>query len=140
MRRMLGIIVVGAALSAFVFIALGAGGHEKGSPRYWVELDNAFGLVNGADVKVAGVRAGKITDEKVDMRSHKALVGIQVNGSMGDFNSLRSDVFCESKPQSLIGEYFIDCQPGTSRTKLKPGSTIAVDHTASTIPPDLVQD
>jgi virulence factor Mce-like protein len=137
---MLSIVVVGGALSAFVFLALGAGGHEKGSPSYWVELDNAFGLVNGADLKVAGVRAGKISDMKVDMKTHKALIGIRVDGSRGDFNSLRTDAFCESKPQSLIGEYFMDCQPGTAPTKLKPGSRIAVSHTASTIPADLVQN
>ena len=71
MRRMLAIVVVGAALSAFVFLALGAGGHEKGSPSYWVELDNAFGLVKGADLKIAGVRAGKITGMKVDMHTHR---------------------------------------------------------------------
>jgi phospholipid/cholesterol/gamma-HCH transport system substrate-binding protein len=140
MRRVLSIVVVGAALSAFVFIALGAGGHEKGSPSYWVELDNAFGLVNGADLKIAGVRAGKISDMKVDMHTHRALIGIQVDGSKGDFNSLRADAFCESKPQSLIGEYFMDCQPGKSPTKLKSGSTISVTHTASTIPADLVQN
>jgi virulence factor Mce-like protein len=138
---MLAIVVVGAALSAFVFLALGAGGHEKGSPSYWVELDNAFGLVKGADLKIAGVRAGKISDMKVDMHApHRALIGITVDGGRGDFNSLRTDAFCESKPQSLIGEYFMDCQPGTSRTKLKPGSRIAVTHTASTIPADLVQN
>jgi virulence factor Mce-like protein len=138
---MLSIVVVGAALSAFVFLALGAGGHEKGAPSYWVELDNAFGLVNGADLKIAGVRAGKITEMKVDMHNaHHALIGIRVDGGKGDFNSLRADAFCESKPQSLIGEYFMDCQPGTSRTKLKPGSRISVAHTASTIPTDLVQN
>jgi virulence factor Mce-like protein len=140
MRRVLSIIVAGAALSAFVFLALGAGGHEKGSPSYWVELDNAFGLVNGADLKIAGLRAGAITDMKVDMKTHRALIGIRVDGSKGDFNSLRSDAFCESKPQSLIGEYFVDCQPGRAATKLKPGSTISVGHTASTIPADLVQN
>jgi virulence factor Mce-like protein len=140
MRRVLSIIVAGAALSAFVFLALGAGGHEKGSPSYWVELDNAFGLVNGADLKIAGLRAGAITDMKVDMKTHRALIGIRVDGSKGDFNSLRSDAFCESKPQSLIGEYFVDCQPGRAATKLKSGSTISVGHTASTIPADLVQN
>jgi virulence factor Mce-like protein len=140
MRRVLTILVVGAALTAFVFVALGAGGRETGSPSYWVELDNAFGLVNGADLKIAGVRAGKITGMKVDMKTHKARVGIQVDGSKGNFNSLRTDAFCESKPQSLIGEYFIDCQPGRAPAKLKPGSTLDVTHTASTIPADLVQN
>jgi virulence factor Mce-like protein len=137
---MLSIVVVAAALSAFVFLALGAGGHEKGSPSYWVELDNAFGLVKGADLKIAGVRAGKISGMKVDKRTHRALIGISVDGGQGDFNSLRADAFCESKPQSLIGEYFMDCQPGTSRIKLKSGGRIPVTHTASTIPTDLVQN
>jgi virulence factor Mce-like protein len=140
MRRLLGIVVLGAAVTALVVLGVGAGGHETGSPSYQVELDNAFGLVTGADVKIAGVRAGKITDEKVDQKTHRALVGIKLDGGTGDFNSLRSDVFCESKPQSLIGEYFLDCQPGTSRRRLKPGSKIPVGHTASTIPPDLVQN
>ncbi len=140
MKRLLGILVATAATAGFVALTVGAGGHEAGSPNYWVELDNAFGLVNGADVKVAGVRAGKITGMKVDMHSHRALVGIQIDGGRGDFNSLRSDVSCESRPQSLIGEYFIDCQPGTAGAKLKPGTTIGVAQTTSTIPPDLVQN
>ena len=68
-------LVVGAALSAFVFLALGAGGRDSGSASYWVELDNAFGLVNGADLKIAGARAGKISEMKVDTRTHKARIG-----------------------------------------------------------------
>src|SRR5436305_3069494 len=133
-------LVVGAALSAFVFLALGAGGRQSGNASDWVELDNAFGLVNGADLKVAGTRAGKISDMKVDMRTHKARIGIKVDGSQGAFTSFRTDAFCESKPQSLIGEYFLDCQPGHAQTKLKSGGTIPVNHTASTIPADLVQN
>jgi ABC-type transporter Mla subunit MlaD len=140
MRRLAVMIVVGAAISAFVVLALGAGGQKQGQATYWVELDNAFGLVNGADLKVAGTRAGKITDMKVDMRTHKARIGISVDGSQGNFGAFRTDAFCESKPQSLIGEYFLDCRPGHAATKLKSGGTIPVNHTASTIPADLVQD
>ena len=140
MKRLATIVFVAAALTAFVFLALGAGGSNKGTANYWVELDNAFGLVNGADLKVAGVRAGKISDMKVDMHSHKALIGIRVDGSQGNFSPLRTDAYCESKPQSLIGEYFLDCQPGHAATKLKSGATLPVSHTASTIPADLVQN
>src|SRR5581483_5686656 len=48
--------------------------------------------------------------------------------------------FCESRPQSLIGEYFLDCSPGHSGHVLKSGSTIPVTHTFSTIPADLLND
>ena len=74
---------------------------------------NAFGLIEGADMKIAGVRAGKITDMKVDRRAKKALVEFEVKQTSG-FRTLRTDVQCETRPQSLIGEYFIDCQPGSN--------------------------
>jgi ABC-type transporter Mla subunit MlaD len=58
----------------------------------------------------------------------------------GGFGSFHADAFCQSRPESLIGEYFIDCNPGTSGNVLAPGSTIPVSHTQTTIPADLLQD
>jgi virulence factor Mce-like protein len=101
-------------------------------------LDNAFGLEKGADMKVAGVRAGKIKGLEVDEKSHKAVVAFEI--TQDGFGSLRKDVTCESRPQSLIGEYYIDCTPGTSPQKLPSGSTIPVEQTTSTIPIDLVNN
>jgi phospholipid/cholesterol/gamma-HCH transport system substrate-binding protein len=133
------------ALSVFLLLAGGAfflfaGGASEGpkKPRYWVELDNAFGLIKGGDLKVAGVRAGKVVDLKLDKKTNHALVQVQVNDT--GFGSLRSDVFCESRPQSLIGEYFVDCLPGTANQSLKEGTTIPISHTGSTVAPDLVND
>ena len=87
---------------------------------------------------MAGVRAGKITDIKLDKRTKHALIGFKIDKN--GFGSLRSDAFCESRPQSLIGEYFVDCQPGTAKQELKPGAVIPVSRTASTVAPDLVND
>ena len=56
------------------------------------------------------------------------------------FGSFHKDAFCQSRPQSLIGEYFVDCQPGSSGPVLKSGSMIPVTHTQSTIPMDLLND
>ena len=42
--------------------------------------------------------------------------------------------------QSLIGEYYVDCQPGSSGQALPDGGTIPVKQTASTVPPDLMQN
>jgi ABC-type transporter Mla subunit MlaD len=134
MRRLAGIGVV-LAVVVFAALTLGAGGGKSSGGDFKIELDNAFGLVQGADLKVAGVRAGKIKDMKVDLKTKKAIISFQL--IPGEFNTLREDVFCESRPQSLIGEYFIDCNPGVGKA-LKKGSTIPVTKSASTIPPDLV--
>jgi virulence factor Mce-like protein len=145
-KRILISTAVLLAAGAFVFVALGSSsGSAAGT--YKIELDNAFGLVSGADFKVAGVAAGTI--KSIDLCSsdagagcqHKldALVTVQVTQS--GFGQFHKDTTCESRPQSLIGEYFVDCNPGTRGSPvLKAGSTITVSHTQSTIPADLLQD
>ena len=73
MKRAIATALVLVAAGAFALLAGGAKS-DNGSKRYWVQLDNAFGLIAGGDMKIAGVRAGKITDLKVDRRAKKALV------------------------------------------------------------------
>ena len=134
MRRILLVTLILAAAGAYVLTSAGAK-RESGS-KFTVEFDNAFGLVKGGDVEVAGVRAGKVTKLRLDRKSKRALVDFELTEQ--GFGSLRKDVYCESRPQSLIGEYFIDCTPGKSPKKLAAGATIPVEQTASTIPADLL--
>jgi phospholipid/cholesterol/gamma-HCH transport system substrate-binding protein len=134
--RRLALIALALAAGG-ALLATGASGDDP-DQRYWVEMDNAFGLIEGADVKVAGVRAGKIESMGVDPETYRAKVEIDITET--GFGSIRDDVFCESRPQSLIGEYFIDCLPGKSSKVLAPGSTIPVEKTGSTVPVDLVNN
>ncbi len=136
MRRILATILLLATVVALALTLTAADGDE--GRRYTVELDNAFGLVEGGDVRVAGANAGQVVELKLDERSQKALVEVAITEQ--GFGSLRSDVFCEARPQSPIGEYFLDCLPGTAKKELAPGSRVPVKQTASTIPPDLIQN
>jgi virulence factor Mce-like protein len=137
MKRALVSVVLVLAAGAFVVIA---GGASNGSPAgtYKIEFDDAFGLVTGADFKVAGVPAGKIESIGLNQKDLHAVVTVQVTKT--GFGQFHQDISCESRPESLIGEYFVDCDPGSSGPVLKPGSTIPVSHTQSTIPADLLQD
>ena len=135
MRRVLLVILILAGAGAYVLTSSGAKNDDGGS-QFTVEFDNAFGLVKGGDVKVAGVRAGKISKLRLDKKTHKALIDFKLTEK--GFGDLREDSTCESRPQSLIGEYFVDCTPGKSAQKLKPGGLIPVEHTTSTIPADLL--
>ena len=137
MKRIAAIALVLLAAGGIVVMA-GAGDSSPDKPQYTVELDNAFGLIEGGDFKVAGVRAGTIDKLTVDRKTKRALVDFTVTET--GFGSLREDVECQVAPQSLVGEYFVDCAPGTSRKELEPGSTIPVSRTSSTVPPDLVNN
>ncbi len=138
MRRLIAGIAVLLAAGALVVVG-GVGSTASGSdPTYKVELDNAFGLANGEQFKVAGVPAGTITAVDLDQKTLHALVTVQVTQS--GFGSFHTDASCQSRPQSLIGEYFLNCDPGNSGPLLAPGRTIPVTQTQSTIPADLLQD
>ena len=134
MRRLLVTLLVCAGVGGSALLAAGAGDDSTGAASYWVELDDAFGLVEGADVKVSGVRAGKIAEIDLDASTDAYLARVRIDITKQGFGELRSDVFCESRPQSLIGEYFLDCLPGDADRRLKPGATIPVKQTGTTVP------
>jgi len=131
------VISIGVALVCAwgVTIALTSGGPKVEPHTYVVQLDNAFGLTVGSDVKFGGVEAGAIKSLDLDQRSRRALVGIRL--TLPGFNTLNRDAFCQVRPQSLIGEYYLDCQPGRGRA-LKAGSVIPVSQTGSAIGLDLL--
>jgi virulence factor Mce-like protein len=126
------VVVAGAAL------ALGATGDQgaKGT-TYEIVFDNAFGLTEGGDFKVAGVRAGNTSSFQV-VGQERPLAVVKAEVTEPGLADLREDARCEIRPQSLIGEYYVDCQPGTSERKLRDGGRVPVEQTSSTIPADLV--
>jgi ABC-type transporter Mla subunit MlaD len=137
MRRIVFGAIAALGVAAFLLFTLGASNGSSGR-TYRIELDNAYDLVKGGEFKVAGVNAGSISSITLDPRTLHAVVTVKV--TQGGFGQFHSDAFCQSRPQSLIGEYFVDCQPGSSGPVLKSGSTIPASHTQSTIPADLVQN
>jgi virulence factor Mce-like protein len=140
MRRVLVLLAV-AGVCAGAFVLAGASDQQSGGRTYKIMFDNAFGLTKGGDFRVGGVNAGQTSDFEVVKKqgeAPKAVVTVEVTKpGFGDF---RSDASCEIRPQSLIGEYYVDCQPGKSEERLENGGTVPVEQTASTIPTDLVNN
>ena len=138
MRRLISIAVVVLVCAGAAVLVAASGDETKGS-SYKIVFDNAFGLTEGGDFRIGGVNAGATTEFEATKDSPpKAQVTAEITEP--GFGAFRSDATCNIKPQSLIGEYFVDCQPGTSKEKLKDGATVPVDQTESTIPQDLVNN
>jgi ABC-type transporter Mla subunit MlaD len=124
-----------AAVTAGAWLAVTSAGAAD-EQRHTVVLDNAFGLTEGSDLRSSGVLVGKVEQLSVQRSTARALARIVV--TKPSFAGFRSDVFCEVKPQSLIGEYFLECDPGEKEAPAP--ATIPVTQTAGTIPPDVVLD
>ena len=69
-------------------------------------------MIPGEDVKIAGVKVGKI--ESLDVTpDHKAAVVLRIDRA--GFDDFRRDAECTIRPQSLIGEKFVECTPTQPR-------------------------
>ena len=136
-RILISLLVVAAVIAGIVVYTSSGSDSSVNANEYRIELDNASGLTEGADLRVAGVKVGAIKKLDLDAKTARAIAVVDV--SRPEFGGLRSNAFCTIKPQSLIGEYFMDCDPGTA-AKLKAGGTLPIENTAGTIPPDLVMN
>src|SRR4029078_9211348 len=101
---------------------------------YHVEMYNAFGIVNGSNVRIAGVDTGTVTGLGITPQK-RADGTIETSGPLG---TLGKNTRCASTPQSLIAEYFITCNP--KGPPLPEGGTIPPIHVSETVHPDLVQN
>ena len=135
MRRLLA--SAAAVLIAVAGTVAAVGAADADTAEYTIVFDSASGLVEGADFRVGGVAVGSI--DSFDVRKGpRAAVKVKVFDS--SFGSLRDDAACRIAQQSLIGEYYIECEPGTTGAVLEAGATIPVANTFSPVQFDLVQN
>lgn len=136
MRRLAGI----GALVAAVLVAVLTTGLSGTSGNYRVDalFDSADYLIAGQDVKIAGARVGEVEAVKLT-RERKARVEMRIDPGFAPF---RANASCTIRPQSLIGEKFVECEPGNPSTGVlaRRGGvpTISVAHTHSPVDLDLV--
>jgi ABC-type transporter Mla subunit MlaD len=105
MKRVATVLLVLAAASAAV-VTTGAG--DGGSYKVRAIFDNAGFVIPGEDVKVAGVKVGKIDSMDVTP-DFKAAVVLSIEDPA--YQDFRTDARCQVRPQSLIGERFVECTP-----------------------------
>lgn len=138
MRRLLAICAV-AATSAVAGVTASAGADDVHT--YEIEMYNAFGVVEGSNVRIAGVNAGAVTDLSINS-AKRALVTVELSGDLG---TLGEDTKCSSEPQSLIAEYYISCEPAGSPLEEdddagEPDADIPAENVSQTVQQDLVQN
>ncbi|HET9677782.1 MAG TPA: MlaD family protein, partial [Solirubrobacterales bacterium] len=90
-------------------------------------FDNGGFMVNGEQVRVAGANVGEIESVSVSMpgetvaykngkpveKPGKAIIVMSITDP--GFQDFRQDASCLIRPQSLIGEKFVDCRPTLPR-------------------------
>jgi ABC-type transporter Mla subunit MlaD len=149
-RRLASLAFALCACAAVVVMA-GAGGKSESGKTVKIAFSNAFGLTPGGDLRVGGVNAGS-TDSFDVSKGPECQLGhpntkpprtcaiVTATVTKPGFSSFRTDATCAIRQQSLIGEYYVDCQPGSAPKELPSNTVIPDTRTASTIPTDLVNN
>jgi phospholipid/cholesterol/gamma-HCH transport system substrate-binding protein len=124
-------IALGAIAAVAAVVLLIAGGNGGGGYVVRAIFDNGSFMVKGELVRVAGANVGEIESVDVtqpgEVDSYKdgkpqAVPGkavLAMNITDPGFQDFRRDASCLIRPQSLIGEKFVDCRPTLPRA---PGS------------------
>lgn len=135
------IVLIILAVLVVVAAALLVKSCRDDSDSYLVRayFDNGGFVVPGVDVRVAGANVGSVKsidvsmpDEVVgaddEMKPGKAVVVMKITDK--GFQDFRDDASCIIRPQSLIGEKFVDCsvtQPRASGTEPPPELSVIPD-------------
>jgi len=168
MRRNL---VIGAVVAAIVVVVvLVASGGSSGSSGYVVRaiFDNGGFMVKGEQVRVAGANVGEIESVGVTLPGEvdsyeggeerkiagKAVIVMKIADP--GFQDFRSDASCLIRPQSLIGEKFVDCRPTVPRAPGSPPAPplkqipsgqpgagqhlLPLENNSTSVDPDLIND
>jgi phospholipid/cholesterol/gamma-HCH transport system substrate-binding protein len=109
MKRVASVLLL-LALGAAAVLTTGAG--DGGTYKVRAIFDNAGFVIPGEDVKVAGVKVGKVDSLDVTP-DFKAAVVLAIDDPA--YQDFRRDASCQVRPQSLIGEKFVECSPTQKR-------------------------
>ena len=77
---------------------------------------------------------------EVVFKGERPVARVELEITEPGFDSFRTDATCAVRQQSMIGEYFVDCQQGSARRELGDGATLPVKQTTSTVPLDVVNN
>jgi phospholipid/cholesterol/gamma-HCH transport system substrate-binding protein len=124
-KALLAAAVVGAIVLVVVLVS---GGGDSGGYRVRAIFDNGSFMVSGEQVRIAGANVGTIESVSVSMpdetvaydkngnpvsKPGKAIIVMNITDP--GFQDFRQDATCLIRPQSLIGEKFVDCRPTLPR-------------------------
>ena len=110
MKRLAALALSAAAVAVVVAVISGSSGGSQSTARFDVIFDDARGLVAGQLVKIAGARAGSI-DDVVLTSGFKARIEASVDRRFMPFHA---DATCTIRPEGLIAENYLECDPGTA--------------------------
>ena len=124
-------VFVAAGLFALGMLAFRVGNLTAADVVNGYQVEASFQNVGSLKVKapvtVAGVRVGRVAGIRFDPDNYQALVQLNIDGR---YNNLPTDTGAAILTSGLLGEQYIELEPGGAEEYLKDGSRIRVTQSA----------
>lgn len=128
-ETMVGAAVLAAAVG-FAYFASAGGGSVGDGYVLSAQFDSATGVSVGTDVRVAGVKVGRVVSLELNQQSFQAEAQLVVRETV----KLPIDTLAKITSESLLGGTFIALEPGAEDAVLQTGDSISLTQGA----PDLL--
>ena len=123
------VVLLGAA--GFAYFAASAGGASvSGGYNLKAQFSSATGVAVGTDVRVAGVKIGRVANLELNQSTYRAEATLFVRESV----ELPVDSLAKVTSENLLGGTFIALEPGAEDAMLQEGDSITLTQGA----PDLL--
>jgi phospholipid/cholesterol/gamma-HCH transport system substrate-binding protein len=123
-----GAVVLLVAAGFLMFAVTNSGRSSVSGPGQTLtaKFDRIDGLAPGADVRIAGVKVGSITGQRIDPQSFLAVLTLRVDGNL----RIPDDSSAEIASEGLLGGRFVSLVPGGSERILRDGGEITITQSA----------
>ncbi|SNR48233.1 phospholipid/cholesterol/gamma-HCH transport system substrate-binding protein [Haloechinothrix alba] len=100
----------------------------QATTTYQAEFTDVVGLTKGSDVRIAGVRVGKV--DRIELTGKHATVTFEVT----DDQHVPADAEADLRFADLLGARYLAVQPGGgSSAEMEPGTTIPLERTSPAV-------
>jgi len=123
-----GAVVLLVAAGFLLFAVTNSGRSTVTGPAQTLtaRFDRIDGLAPGADVRIAGVKVGSITAQRIDPQSFLAVLTLRIDGNL----RIPDDSSAEIASEGLLGGRFVSIVPGGSERILRDGAQITITQSA----------
>ena len=124
-------VFVAAGIVALAVLAFRVGNLTTADVMNGYRIEARFQNVGSLKVKspvtIAGVRVGRVAEIRFDPDSYQALVAMNIDGR---YSALPVDTGASILTSGLLGEQYIELEPGGAEEYLKAGDRIKVTQSA----------
>ncbi|MCS6778601.1 MAG: outer membrane lipid asymmetry maintenance protein MlaD [Geminicoccaceae bacterium] len=119
-ETILGAVVLAAAIGFFGWAYGQSSAGDPGGYTLVARFERVDGLEVGADVKIAGIKVGRVLAQDIDPETFRALVRFSVKKGI----ELPADSTAAVASSSLLGGKYLSIVPGGEDRMLKPGEEL----------------